>query len=107
MQPGKNVRYATHIDITLTNAKLKKRIGNWEAKFKIANTDHAVCSIEAFLDKGPLVKRIKKTNVKAFKEKLSRLDWSEPTKWTPDTVDNEAESLTSLIKNTWEQFKVW
>ena len=39
----KNVRYATHIDVTLTNAKLHRRVGKWEAKFKIANTDHVVC----------------------------------------------------------------
>ena len=43
----RNVRYATHIDVTLTNAKLQGRIGKWKSEFKIANTDHAVCSIEA------------------------------------------------------------
>ena len=38
----RNQRYATHIDLTLSNDKLAGRLKHWKAGFEISSTDHAV-----------------------------------------------------------------
>ena len=100
----RNWRYATHIDLTLSNDKLAGRLKHWKAGFEISSTDHALCRIDLANDRGELVQKVKRTNTKAFKEDLASKEWDPPKKWMATRIDWEAEKLTCLIKEKWEQY---
>ena len=94
----KNIRYATHIDLTLSNEKMKGKIEGWKANFDIASTDHAICKVDLKYQGGPLIKRVKSTNIKAFQENLGGKEWDEPKKWTAEKLDLEAGKSNDTYK---------
>ena len=62
----KNIRYATHIDLTLSNEKMKGKIDGWKADFDIASTNHAICKVDLKYQGGPPNQKSKKYKYKGI-----------------------------------------
>jgi ribonuclease HI len=99
----RNIRYRTHIDLTLVNEKANRLLSNWKADF-IISSDHAC--ISNLIDKEPRPREwsVKSTDWESYTEALASIEWTPPELWDWRTIENEALSLTGDIINTWQQF---
>jgi ribonuclease HI len=96
------INCATHIDITVTNARFIPRIRKWCVLKEDMLSDHSC--LQVTVGKTTIYQKcklnLKKTNWEVYKEKLDQIEWSIIELINPVDIENATTYLTDNIINT-------